>query len=133
MGDFNVGPNDGTMKTFCQIYGCRNIAKDKICFKNSINPTYTDLVITSRSKSFQESEVIEMGLSSLHKINLTVMKVFCNKQKPKINQHRKYKVFSNESFNASVSALSIFSQISLGTFKNAVDNILQKHAPIKKR
>ena len=60
------------------------------------------------------------------------MKVFCNKQKPKINQHRKYKVFSNESFNASISALSIFSQISLGTFKNAVDNILQKHAPIKK-
>ena len=51
MGDFNVEPNNATMKTFCQIYGCRNIAKDKICFKNSINPTYTDLVITSRSKS----------------------------------------------------------------------------------
>ena len=30
------------------------------------------------------------------------------------------------------SALSRFSQISFGTFKNTVDNILQKHAPIKK-
>ena len=52
MGDFNVEPNDATMKNFCQIYDCRNVVKDKICFKNSINPTYIDLVITSRSKSF---------------------------------------------------------------------------------
>ena len=31
------------------------------------------------------------------------------------------------------SALSRFSQISFGTFKSTVDNLLQKHAPIKKR
>ena len=31
------------------------------------------------------------------------------------------------------SALARFSQISFGTFKSTVDNILQKHAPIKKR
>ena len=31
------------------------------------------------------------------------------------------------------SALSRFSQVSFGTFKSTVDNILQKHAPIKKR
>ena len=39
-----------------------------------------------------------MWLSDFHKMNLTVMKVFCNKQKPKINQYRKYKDFSNEAF-----------------------------------
>ena len=31
--DFNVEPNDATMKNFCQICGCKNIAKDKICFE----------------------------------------------------------------------------------------------------
>ena len=31
------------------------------------------------------------------------------------------------------STLSRFSQISFGTFKSTTDNILQKHAPIKKR
>ena len=31
------------------------------------------------------------------------------------------------------SALARFSQISFGTFKSTADNILQKHAPIKKR
>ena len=31
------------------------------------------------------------------------------------------------------STLSSFSQISFGTLKNTVNNILQKHVPIKKR
>ena len=63
-----------------------------------------------------------------------VMKVFYNKQKPKIIQYRKYKGFSNEAFMHELeSALARFSQISFGTFKSTVDNILQKHAPIKKR
>ena len=67
MGNFNVEPNDANMKEFCQIYGCENIVKDKTCFKNPINPTYIDLIITNRPKSFQESEVIETGLSDSHK------------------------------------------------------------------
>ena len=91
-------------------------------------------MITNRPKSFQESEVIETGLSDFHKMSLMVMKVFYNKQKPKIIQYRKYKDFSNEAFVHELeSALSRFSQISFGTFKSTFDNIPQKHAPIKKR
>ena len=131
MGNFNVEPNDFTVKNFCQIYGCKNIVKDTTCLKNHINPTYVDLIITNRPKSFQESEIIETGLSDFHKMSLTVMKVFYNKQKPKIIQYRKYKGFSNEAFMHELeSALARFSQVSFGTFKSTVDNILQKHAPI---
>ena len=70
MDDFNVQPNDATMKNFCQIYGCKKniyIAKDKTCFKNPINPTCIDLMITNRPKSFQGSAVIKTGLSDSHK------------------------------------------------------------------
>ena len=63
MGDFNVKPNDVTVENFCQIYGCENIAKDKKCFKNPINPTCINLMIINRPKPFQKSEVIETGLS----------------------------------------------------------------------
>ena len=67
-------------------------------------------------------------------MSLTVMKVFYNKQKPKIMQYRKYKGFSNEAFMHELeSALARFYQILFGTFKSTVDNILQKHAPTKKR
>ena len=134
MGDFNVERNDATMENFCQIFDCKNIVKDKTCFKNSINLTCIDLIITNRPKSFQDSEVIETGLSEFHKMILTVMKVFYSKQKPKMIQYRKYKVFSNEAFLHELeSALARFSQISFETFKSTVDNIRQKHAPIKKK
>ena len=71
MGDFDVEPNDETKKNFC----CKNIVKDKTCFKNPINPTCIDLIITNRPKFFQESKVTETGLSDFHKMSLTVMKV----------------------------------------------------------
>ena len=91
MGDFNVEPNDANMKNFCQIYGCKNIVKDKTCFKNPINPTCMDWIITNRPKSFQESEVIETGL---------------------FIQYKKYKGFSYEAFmNELESALVRFSLI----------------------
>ena len=134
MGDFNVEPNDANMKNFCQIYGCKNIVKDKTCFKNPINPTCIDLIITNRPKPFQEPEVIETGLCDFRKLSLTVMTVFYNKQKPKIIQYRKFKDFLNEVFMHELeSTFSRFSQISFGTFKSTLDNILEKHAPIKKR
>ena len=79
MGDFNVEPNEATMKNFCQIYDCKNIVKDKTCFKNTITPVRIDLIITNKPKSFQESEVIETGLCDFHKMSLTVMEVFYNK------------------------------------------------------
>ena len=70
-------------------------------------------------------------------MSLTVMKVYYNKQKPKIIQYRKYKEFSSEAFmhfmHRLESTLSRVSQISFGSFKSTVDNIIQKHAPIKKR
>ena len=57
-----------------------------------------------------------------------------NKQKPKVIQYGKYKDFSNEPFMHELeSTLLSFSQISFETSKSIVDNILQKHAPIKKR
>ena len=96
MGDFNDETNYVTMKNFCQIYGCKNIVKDPTCFENPINRTCIDLIITNRQKSFQESEVIKTGLSDFHKMSLKVMKVFYNKEKPKVIQYRKYKGFSNE-------------------------------------
>ena len=54
MGDVNVKPNDIITKNVCHIYGCKNIAKDKTYFKKPVNPTSLDLIITTRSKSFQE-------------------------------------------------------------------------------
>ena len=42
--------------------------------------------------------VIETGLSDLHKMCVTVMKMYYRKQKPTIIHYRKFKDFNNDSF-----------------------------------
>ena len=98
LGDFNCEPSEQPLEDFCHIFSCRNLIKEKTCFKNPQNPSCIDLILTNRSKSFQDSMVIEKSLSDFHKMSLTVMKVFYKKQKPNIITYRSYKHFDNEAF-----------------------------------
>ena len=82
---------------------------------------------------------VETGLSDFYKIALTVMKVFYKKQKANIVTYRNYKHFSNEAFMFDVKN-SIIIQITsenndleFDRFKAAIDEAIQRHAPIKKR
>ena len=76
MGDFNSEPNEPTISDFCQIYNTKNIIKEKTCFKNRENSTCIDLILTNRPRSFQDSTVVETGLSGFHKMCVTVMKMY---------------------------------------------------------
>ena len=98
MGDFNAEPADTVVSDFCEIYNLKNIIREKTCFKNPNNPSCIDLIITNRPKSFQNSMVIETGLSDFHKMCITVMKMYYSKQKPTIIHYRKFRDFSNDSF-----------------------------------
>ena len=52
MGDCNVEPNEATMFNFCQVYNMSNLFKDYTCYKNSDNPSFIDLILTDKPKSF---------------------------------------------------------------------------------
>ena len=56
------------------------------------------LIITNRPKSFQNSMVIETGLSDVHEMCITVTKMYYSKQKPSIIHYRKFKDFNNDFF-----------------------------------
>ena len=60
MGDFNAETADTVVSDFCEIY---NLKRKKTCFKNPNNPSFIDLIITNRPESFQNSMVIETGLT----------------------------------------------------------------------
>ena len=98
MGDFNARPADTVVSDFCEIYNMKNIIREKTCFKNTNNPSCIDLIIIKRQKSFQNSMVIETGLSDFHNMCITVMKMYYSKQKPTIIHYRKFRDFSNDSF-----------------------------------
>ena len=137
MGDFNAEPADTVVSDFCEIYNLKNIIREKTCFKNPNNPSCIDLIITSRSKSFQNSMVIETGLSDFHKMCITVMKMYYSKQKPTIIHYRKFKDFNNDSFIKDLQTLLTKSfneeAIPFQALRESVNVTLEKHAPTKKR
>ena len=66
------------------------------------------------------------------------MKIFYKKQRPKIVRYQNYRNFDNEHFinevkNSIGQKHCQNKSLEFGSFKKKVDNILQKHAPLKKR
>ena len=74
MGDFNVNTSELNMKDFCDSCGFKSLIKVPTCLKNPENPSCIDLILTNNPLSFQNSGIIETGLSDFHKMIVTVMK-----------------------------------------------------------
>ena len=60
------------MHELCSLFSFVSLIKDHTCFKSVEKPSCVDLILTNMPKSFQNSMVIETGLSDFHK--LTVLK-----------------------------------------------------------
>ena len=75
------------MEEFCAIYSLKNLIKVPTFFKNPLNPSSIDVILTNSFRSFQNSVAIETGLSDHHKMTVTVLK-----------SYRDYKNFDLEKF-----------------------------------
>ena len=62
LGDFNSEIEESHTKEFCNIYNLNNLITEPTCFKNPLNPSFIDLILTNRHRSFQQSTMIETGL-----------------------------------------------------------------------
>ena len=100
---------------FCDLSGLRNLINVPTCYKNFDNPSSIDLILTNRPSYFQRSTVFETGLSGLHLLTITEFKMSFQKREPKVIKYRDYKNFD------------------LRSFKEAVFNIINKYAPIKRK
>ena len=62
------------MAGFWDTYDLRSLITEPTCYKNPENQTCTDLILTNHPLSFQNSCLLETGLSDFHKMAMTVMK-----------------------------------------------------------
>ena len=136
MGDFNAELSNNFVDSFCGSYNLKSLLKKPTCFKKPDNPTCIDPILANRQKRFQNSTIIETGLSDFHKLTVTVLKSYFKKLKPKTIIYRDFKNFSNLQFrtelvkelnenNVGASQFELFQSISLG--------FLNKLAPSKKK
>ena len=136
LGDFNCEMKEESMNTFCNTYNLKCLVKEKTCFKNIHNPSCIDLILTNKPRYFQNTCVIETGLSDFHKLTLTIMKSEFIKQLPKIMHYRNYKYFDNTKFQNDL--MFAISKIGLNIitceqFEKVFMDTLNKHAPSKIR
>ena len=136
LDDLNSEPTESAIRDLCEIYSCKNLAKDNTCLKNPLQPCI-DLIIISRPKSFQSSVTVEIGLSDFHETMLTVMKVFYKKQKTNIITYKNYKHFSNKAFmfdakNSIIQMTSGNNHLEFDRFEADLHEAIQRHAPIRK-
>ena len=93
LGDFNSETHEIGMIEFFYIHNFQNLMTDPTRFKNHVNPSLIDLILTNKPRSFQSSQVIETGLSDHHKMTITVLRTFFQKQAPIRIRYRDYKRF----------------------------------------
>ena len=52
LGGLNVESSDPVLNNFCNVYNLFSLFKEPTCFKNPDNPSYIDLFLTNRPRSF---------------------------------------------------------------------------------
>ena len=133
LGDFNSEMSEDAMRDFSETY---NLINERTCFKNPCNPSLIDLILTNRPRSFQDSHVIETGLSDHHKMTITVLRAFFQKQTPITIKYRDYKKFDQFLFRYNLlKKLNNMNdrKVDYDTFETVFIELLNLHAPVKEK
>ena len=131
VGDFNREETETGITDFIIDFDLNNIVKEKTCYKNPSNPRCIDLILTNKPRSFQHTTTFETGISDFHKMVITSFKCTFDKRDPKEVLYRDYKKFDKGVFRDELRAT--LSTNGWASFESRYLEILNKHAPIKKK
>ena len=135
LGDFNCEMKETIMKDFCETYNLRNLVTDPTCFKNPLNPSSINLILTNKYRSFQNTIIVETGLSDHHTMTVSVTESSLPKQFPNLVRYRNHKNFIRNNFRDELkhNFLSLKDDANFDTFETKFMNILNIHAPMKEK
>ena len=136
LGDFNADVTNGTMADFSTSFDLKSLIKSPTCFKSCENPSCIDLILTNKPRSFQNSIVLETGLSDFHLLTTTVLKTTYRKKPPKVIIYRDYKKYSPYSFQRDLESSlknKDLSKLSNDDFHSLLMRLVDNHAPQKRK
>ena len=99
---------------------------------------HCDLILTDAPQKFQNTCVLETGLTGFHLMTVTVMRKIFKKLKPRTINYRSYKHFSSEAYQKSLLhelSKEVFfnNNYGLQRFCDTNINILNRHASPKRK
>ena len=129
-GDFNSEINEPATKEFCETYNLKNLIDGPSCFKNPLNPSSLDLILTNKYRCFQNSQSIETSLSDHHNMVITVMKSYFPKLAPILIKYLCFKYFDCTAFRADLynGVIADYEK-----FQSTFMETLNKHAHMKEK
>ena len=136
LGDFNSELLETDMSEFCDIFNLKNLIKSPTCFKNPLNPSCIDLMLTNIYRSFQYSQTVETALSDHHKMTVTVLKSFFQKQPRICIKYRDYKYMDENLFRMGLKDklnCVVASEMTYEIFESIFMEELDKHAHMKEK
>ena len=128
LGDFNMKPANQILETILEDNSSVNLIKFNTCFKSKPG-SCIDLILTNRPKGFQNSGVMETGISDHHALIFSFLKTTFTKMPPNKLQYRNYKKFEVHSFLHDVEQLP--EKINYTEWEKDFVKTLNKHAPLK--
>ena len=84
ISNFNIEADSKEITSFCDTFDLTSLIKEPNCYKSPDNPSCIYLILPSRSLSFQNSCIVETGLSDFQQMILTVTKMTFQKLKPRV-------------------------------------------------
>ena len=98
-----------------------------------MNPSCIDLFITNSPLSFQNTIAAFNGLSNVHKMVITVMKMSFKKHSPIERHYRDYKYFDRSKFRNNLNKKLSEDISNYESFEITFIEVLNKHAPFRKK
>ena len=124
-------PEDLKLQVFCDTLNLENLIKEPTCFKGK-SPSYIDLILTNQKQLFIKSRTFITGISDVHTLTISIIKLTYTKGNPKINFYRGYKNFDNALFKVDLEiGLRNLTDLTYTSFEEVFSRTLDCHAPIK--
>ena len=103
------------------------------CYKNSEKPTCIDLILTNQPILFQNSIILETGLSDFHLLTITGFKKSFPICKSHIITHWNLKNYDNDAFRSEIQSFCSLKETDLGLLKESIFCIFNKYRPFRKK
>ena len=134
IGDFNALESHEKMQTFNTELNLKNLIHQPTCYKSVTNPSCIDHIWVTDIKRFHNTCIIESGFSDYHKMTISFLNADIPKKSPRIIQYRSYRNFRNCDFKTDLEEIiRNETGTNFNEFEQKLKNIIDKHAPVKKK
>ena len=123
-------PTNQVLEAFLENNSFVNLIKSNTCFKSKLG-SCIDFILTNKPKSFQNSGVMETGISNHHALIFSFLKTNFTKMPPNKLQFRNYKKFDIHSLLQDVEQLP--EKINYTEWEKDFVKTLNTHAPLKRK